>query len=129
MKTKVYFPHAKIKAITLTMVLSVAFLFSLNAQEQPTEKVPDSYKTGNYLQNTTLAGTNNDSVTGTENAELAQKLKLMMSSGSYWSKEGDERENLTEMLAEWMKNGLNWKENQINTNDIINAEPVTEYKS
>lgn len=125
MKTQIYFPQAEFKATALTMVLSVAFLFSLKAQEQPTQMVPDSYKLGVFLSNNSLVGTNNDSVAETGNAKLAQELKLMMSSGSYWSnEEGDERENLREILAQWMKNGLYWKENQTNTDDVINAEPI-----
>lgn len=125
MKTQLYYLHVEIKAIALLIALSFAFLFTLKAQELPTKSTLDSFTANIYTPTNSLMGITSDSLTEKGNNELVTELKSMMSSGSYWcSDDTEQKENLTEMLANWMKNGLYWEENQKNADNDFYAEPI-----
>lgn len=125
MKTQLYFPHAEIKAIVLLMALSFASLFTLKAQQLPTQSTLDSFTASIYTPNNSLMGITSDSIPEAGNTGLLKELKSMMSSGSYWCNDDtDQNENLTEMLVDWMKNGLYWEENQKKADSDFYADPI-----
>ena len=125
MKTQLYFPHVEIKAIALLIALSFASLFTLKAQELPTQSTLASFTASVYAPDNSLIGITSDSLAEKGNTGLAKELKSMMNSGSYWSNEDAvQNENLTKVLADWMKIGLYWEENQKNADNDFYAEPI-----
>ncbi len=113
MKTRIYYPQIETKVISLLLVLSLAFLISVKAQELPKDPSLASFAEGiNTLPNALM----DDYFTGKEtvNNELALTLKSWMNSGQYWELVQDEpqSEGTMKMLVEWMKEGKYWEENE-----------------
>jgi hypothetical protein len=79
MKTQLYYPHVETKAIALLMALTFAFLFSLKAQDLPTQSTSDNFTGGMNAPSNSLVEITSDSLTETGNARLVAELKSMMS--------------------------------------------------
>jgi hypothetical protein len=112
MKTQKYNPQIAVKTISLVFVLTLTYLFTLKAQELPSQPALESFTACITAPDNTLAGTNKEE--NELNNELLAELKSMMASGSYWTMEDEssQKENLTELLANWMKKGLYWEDTQ-----------------
>jgi hypothetical protein len=115
MKTTAYTQAEEVKAIILLVVLTLAFLVSKAQNDLPTQPTLESFTASINNPEYGLMAVG-DSDAGNAEGQLLTDLKTMMSNGAYWSDDNNENEfeeqHLSQMLTDWMQNGLYWEENQ-----------------